>query len=239
MGRPMAKTTSNDSVEKSLPNAGKETSQSVRREIPGNLPYLPSSGTLKKILDKIIELAKPDKFNYDFLENVVKMPGGTPRACITILKKMNFLGSDNSPTELYSRFRTDSGRSSAALSGLKNAFPEIFKRSDYAYNVEDGKLRDIIMEITGLAAGDPVAIAIKGTFNVIKSFIAIGYNPSEGSVNDTALVSPQSSNGGEVKNVTDKRATLGIAYNINIVLPETSDLSVLNAIFKSIKENLL
>ncbi|MDP9572991.1 UNVERIFIED_ORG: hypothetical protein J2W66_003484 [Agrobacterium larrymoorei] len=32
---------------------------------------------------------------------------------------------------------------------------------------------------------------------------------------------------------------VGLVYNINIVLPETSDLKVLNAIFRSIKENLL
>ena len=227
-----------DDPQPSAPSAGKDTPP-VRREIPGNLPYLTSTGTLKKILDKTIDLAKPDKFNYDFLENIVKMPGGTARACISIMKKMNFLGSDNSPTELYSRFRTDSGRSIAAYQGLKNAFPEIFKRSDYAYNVEDGKLKDIIVEITGLAANDPVAIAIKGTFNVIKSYIAIGFTLGQENVTASSQVAPppaqivESSSGGK------QERAIGIAYNINIVLPETSDLSILNAIFKSVRENLL
>jgi len=36
-----------------------------------------------------------------------------------------------------------------------------------------------------------------------------------------------------------ERGAVRLAYNINIVLPETSDLAVLNAIFKSIRENLL
>lgn len=222
----------------SAPSGGKDTPP-VRREIPGNLPYLTSTGTLKKILDKTIDLAKPDKFNYDFLENVVKMPGGTARACISIMKKMNFLGSDNSPTELYSRFRTDSGRSIAAYQGLKNAFPEIFKRSDYAHNVEDGKLKDIIVEITGLAPNDPVAVAIKGTFNVIKSYIAIGFTLSQETVAAAGPVLPPSAQIVEPAPRERNERAVGIAYNINIVLPETSDLSVLNAIFKSVRENLL
>jgi hypothetical protein len=210
----------------------------ARREIPGNLPYLTASGTLKRILDRVVELAKPDKFNYDFLENVVKITGGSARACIPILKKMEFLNSDNSPTELYSRFRTESGRPQAAYAGLKNAFPEIFKRSDYAYSVEEAKLRDIILEITGLKANDTVAQAIKGTFNVIKSYISGGFNPSaDGAEPAQVEMQPTSEASGSGLSTGDRQ--IGIAYNINIVLPETSDLSVLNAIFRSLRENLL
>ena len=121
--------------EKQAANISADKSQAQpRRQIPGNLPYLTASGTLKTILNKIVELAKPEKFNYDFLNNVVKLSGGGARACIPILKKMDFLNSDNTPTELYSKFRTESGRSAAAYQGLRNAFPEIFKRSDYAGN---------------------------------------------------------------------------------------------------------
>lgn len=219
-------------------NAKKESAAS-RRGIPGNLPYLNSHGTLKRILDKAIELAKPDKFNYDFLENVVKITGGAARACIPIMKKMGFLNSDNTTTELYARFRTEGGRSAAAYTGLKNAFPEIFKRSDYAYSVEEAKLRDIIVEITGLKSNDPIAQAIKGTFGVIKTYISSGYNP------DVGVIEHQPSNDGGkdeppsgVRHESGER-TLGLSYNINIVLPETSDLNVLNAIFKSVRENLL
>lgn len=211
----------------------------VRREIPGNLPYLNAHGTLKRILDKTIELAKPDKFNYDFLENVVKITGGAARACIPIMKKMGFLNSDNSTTELYSRFRTEGGRSAAAYAALKNSFPEIFKRSDYAYKVDEGKLRDIIVEITGLKASDQVAQAIKGTFNVIKGYIDPVYNPDNAA--DTQSFGADSVSVAQAEPTVPPQSArqLGISYNINIVLPETSNLEVLNAIFKSVRENLL
>lgn len=229
------------SEENSKSNPKPEGSAS-RRQIPGNLPYLTSYGTLKKMLEKAIELAKPDKFNYDFLENVVKMRGGTAKSCIPILKKMNFLNSDGTPTELYSKFRTESGRSRAVYEGLRSAFPEIFKRSDYAYSLEEQKIRDIIVEITGLKSNDPVAKAIKGTFLTVRSFIEPTFNhandeqssQSESDISTTETLSTQT----HTANDTPSGA-LGISYNINIVVPETSDLNVLNAIFRSVKENLL
>jgi hypothetical protein len=223
------------------PSSEAKAVSAPQRKIPGNLPYLPASGTLKKALERLIEPAQPDKFNADFLENVLKLKGGSARGTIPILKRMGFLGNDGSPTDLYARFRTDSGRAQAALQGLRKGFPEIFKRSEYAHTVEDSKLRDIILEITGLKASDPVAQAIKSTFNVVKSYVPAGTMPGtpdeeppgeEGGGGAGGAGGAGGGAGGET-------GELRLAYNINIVLPETSDLKVLNAIFRSIKENLM
>lgn len=224
---------------------GLATKATPPRKIPGNLPYLAASGTLKRALERLIDASRPDKFNADFLENVLKLSGGAARATIPIMKKMGFLTSDALPTDLYAKFRTEGGRPTASLAGLRNGFPEIFKRSEYAHTVDDKKLRDIILEITGLKASDPVAQAIKSTFNVVKSFIPAGADLT-GTDEDLGMQDdgsgPQAAHNGQaevVRNVVRSSKSVGLVYNINIVLPETSDLKVLNAIFRSVKENLL
>ncbi|MDZ4056984.1 MAG: DUF5343 domain-containing protein [Polynucleobacter sp.] len=213
-----------------------------QRKIPGNLPYVTASGTLKRALERSIEASRPDKFNADFLENVLKLSGGGARATIPILKRLGFLSSEGVPTELYAKFRTAGGRGLATLQALRIGFPEIFKKSEYAHTVDDNKLRDIILEITGLKANDPVAIAIKSTFSAIKSFIPPGMEASpieqDAPMNDEGNSSQSSYASGETSTNHDNSG-IRLAYNINIVLPETSDLKVLNAIFRSIKENLL
>jgi hypothetical protein len=193
---------------------------------------------LKNVLTKIIELAKPDKFNYDFLENVVKMKGGGPRSCIPILKKMGFLNSDNTTTDLYARFRTQGGRSAAAYEGLRRAFPEIFKRSDYAYSLDENKIKDIIVEITGLQPGNQITRAIRGTFDAIRSFIEPGFNHESASEHETQTDTDSGSTESEIR-VRGGATRLGLSYNINIIVPETSDVRILNAIFRAVKENLL
>lgn len=214
----------------------------ARRKIPGNLPYLPASGTLKKALDRLIDAQRPERFNADFLENVLKLKGGTARATIPIMKKMGFLASDSSTTELYAKFRTASGRGPAALQGLRSAFPEIFRRSEYAHAVGDAKLKDIIVEITGLNSNDLVAAAIRSTFNVIKSFVPSDVDTAvQASEQLQVQVDESSSSKYQPTQTAESQGTgeIRLAYNINIVLPETSDLNVLSAIFKSIRENLM
>lgn len=221
-----------------------KSAPTVRREIPGNLPYLTASGTLKKVLERITEAAQPPKFNADFLENVVRIKGGAGRAVPPILKKLGMLSSDGVPTELYAKFRTESGRGRAAYQALRNGFPEIFKRSDYAHTVPDSKLRDIIVEITGLKPNDSIVQAIKGTFNSVKSFVTSDLDltgedgEGSGSADEGQFGSSGAAGGGFV-NPGIGNEGIRLAYNINIVLPETSDLKVLNAIFRSIKENLM
>ena len=219
------------------PKAGGGT---ARREIPGNLPYLTASGTLKKALDRLVEAQRPEKFSTDFLENVLKLTGGSARATIPILKKMGFLNSDGTPTELYAKFRTSGGQGGAALQGLKNAFPEIFRRSEYAHSADDGKLKDIIVEITGLKPSEPVAMAIRSTFNVIKSYVPAGLELGNAAPEPTSIEPDEvpDARPGSTSSA-DGGTGIRLAYNINIVLPETSDLTVLNAIFRSIKENLM
>lgn len=211
-----------------------ESEAGAPRKIPGNLPYLPGSGTLRRVLAGLIEAERPDKFNYDFLENVLKVSGGAARATIPILKRLGFVGVDGKPTDLYARFKTTSGRGPAALQALRTGFPEIFKRSEYAHTVPDAKLRDIIIEITGLAPTNRIVGFIRGTFDTVKAYVGPGSDkldepaqpPANPAVSDQpkALASPSG---------------IALAYNINVVLPETSDITVLNAIFRSIKENLL
>lgn len=222
----------------SSPKGTEKKAAVSRREIPGNLPYIMAPGTLKNVLAKAIELAKPDKFNYDFLENVVKIKGGGARSCVPILKKMGFVNSDNSTTELYGRFRTQGGRSAAAYEGLRRAFPEIFKRSDYAYSLDENKIKDIIVEITGLQPNNQVTRAIRGTFDSIRSFIEPGFNHESAGQHEVQS-EPDFPSAEIDAGVSAAPARLGLSYNINIIVPETSDVRILNAIFRAVKENLL
>lgn len=243
LAKPEDKSTAKPTSEAKAATTDQKPIVSQPRKIPGNLPYLAASGTLKKALDRIVEAPRPDKVNYDFLENILKIKGGSARSAIPILKRIGLVSSEGAPTDLYVKFQTQGGRGAAALAALRFGFAEVFRRSAYAHVVDDAKLRDLIQEITGLKSTDPVSIAIRGTFNVIKGYIPAGFDASPkeeeiGSLPDAhaATESPPAASlsAGHVQ-----RPNIGLVYNINVVLPETSDVKILNAIFKSLKENLL
>lgn len=149
--------------------AGKHDNK--RREIKGGLPYAVAPGVFKRALEGIIVSERPDKFSGHFLSTILNLTGGSAKAVPPLLKKMNFLSSDGTPTDLYSKFKSDSARSFAALEGLKSAFSEMFKRNEFVHKADDVKVIDLIVEITGLRKTDRIVGFTYQTFETIRSYI--------------------------------------------------------------------
>ena len=218
-----------------LSNEGK-VKGADRREIKGGIPYTPAPGVLKRALELIIEAERPDKFGANYMETILKLSGGGARAVPPMLKKMQFIGSDGTPTHLYSKFKTDSGRSAAAYEGLKNAFSELFRRNEYIYKADEGTVKDVIVEITGLKKNDSILRLMYNSFDSIRNFVSgpISANETDQQETDTGGLQTAATDG-----AAPLSSRIGLSYQINIVLPETENIAVFNAIFKSLRENLL
>ena len=212
----------------------KEAPKPKKTEVGGNFSYTNTPGKFKEVLDGLIKADRPPKFNRDFIETVLGVKGGTVSGYPPILKRIGFLTSDNSPTELYGKFQSDSERSAAALEGLQTGFAELFKRNIHIAKATDDKVKDYLVQITGRTKDDPAVKSILGTFNAIRSYINEDHPIAL--TNDDALSEPES---GQSASKTASSSSLGLSYHINIVLPETNDVTVFNAIFKSLRENLM
>lgn len=213
--------------------------QGARREIPGNLPYTTTPGKFKEILDAVIMAERPPKFSGDFMESVLGFSGGSARSIPPILKRMGYLTSDGTPTDLYAKFKSDSARSGAALQGLKAAFSEIFRKNEYAHRANEGSVKDIIVEITGLNKSDAVVRAIYGTFDALRSYVNANEVLPKGDEGRNEDVDESEEKDTSRRTGGAGPKSLGLTYNINIVLPETTNVQVFNAIFESVKRNLL
>jgi hypothetical protein len=149
---------------------------------------------------------------------------------------MNFITSDGTPTDLYSKFKTDSARGQAALDGLRNAYAELFRRNEFIHRADEAAVKDLIVEITGLKKNDGIVRMILQTFESIRGFADLSVNPSSDQVS-VGLPPDESSDRTSLNR--GGQQSLGLSYHINIVLPETENIAVFNAIFRSLRENLL
>lgn len=203
------------------------------RKIQGNLPYSASPGVLKNILQAITTAERPDTFSTDFMKTVLNFSGGSARAAPPFLKKVGFLDSAGHPTDRYARFQGDSSRSEAALEGLKEGFSEIFKRNKFAHKANENEIKDIIVQITGLQKSDSVLKLILSSYEALRSF----YDPSTTTV--TTEIEEKSDSKETIEKLDNHVQGIGLSYHINIVLPASEKVEVFDAIFKSLKENLL
>lgn len=204
-------------------------------------PFINSTGLISKIFEKIQQAKVPERYTTDFQETVLGYGSGSARPFIPFLKRLGFLESDGRPTDLYKRFRNNDSSGSAMADAMRVGFAEIFRRNDFAYNLSDDRLKNLIVEITGKEPNDSTVAAITGSFKACKQ-LADFESPSD-KMADDEKVAPLDPSRSMVKHDpsahTSKKTDFRLAYTININLPETTNVEVYNAIFFSLKQNLL
>jgi hypothetical protein len=207
------------------------------------LPYLVTPGLAPKILAKIQEARRPDRFTQDFLETKLGQSGGSARAIIPLLKRMGFLNSDGSPSNLYDRFRNAETQASAVAEGIRTAYSDLFDRNRYAGDLSKEKLKALMTEVTGAASDDRAIELTLSTFLKLKELADFDADPKSEALQERqslaaiAVADPRLGTDRLASN--SREVGLNLAYTINIVLPETTNPEVFNAIFGSIRENLL
>jgi hypothetical protein len=204
-------------------------------------PFMNGYGTAAKILKKIKEAQTPDRFTQDFLSTKLGFPGGTARPFIALAKRIGLLESDGRPTDLYKGFRNPSQSGAAMASAIRKGFSMLYERNEYVHDLDKKRLEGLVMEITGLSQGHATVRAIVGTFEALKAF-ADFTKPEPQQEKEEAKARPakkKASADVEPEPEETDNVRLNLSYTINIVLPKTEDVAVFNAIFKSLRENLL
>jgi hypothetical protein len=209
-----------------------------------NLPYVTTVSTLETMLEKIIAASVPERFTQDFVSTKLSMKGGTARAIIPFIKKMGFVASDGTPTELYKEFRNHTKSGAAVAKALKNVYGELYEMNEYAHDLKDSDLLGLIVEATGAEKSSAVVQKTLATFKTLKKLADFEIDleekepvqeinpeipPTQNIPIQTHLHQPPASTG----------EGINLSYTINLNLPATTDIEVFNAIFKSLKDHLL
>ncbi len=205
-----------------------------------DLPYMNAPGYIKKVLEKIVVAQTPSKFTQDFLSTVLGVGSSSARPIIPFFKRLGFLASDGSPTELYAQFRADSSRGVAAAKALSNGYGPLFESNEYIYKLDDSKLKEVITQLTGAEKGSKSVKSIVSSFNAVNEY-ADFESPSRGaeSLQEEDNEGLMTSSGVVNESPRGESRSIGLSYTINLNLPATSDIAVFDAIFKSLKEHLL
>jgi hypothetical protein len=220
-------------------------SVSVLGEIMANLPYVTATGNVARALKAIAAAATPDNVTQNFVQTMLKIPGGSGTQMTSFLKKIGFANPDGTPTDIYRRFRNEATRGRAAAESLKFGYAPLYRRNEFLHELSDKDLKGLILEETGLAADSNVPSLILSCIKAIKQFADFKDDGETSQADDfaappTSLGHPIAVQGLERSAQSAKTPVgLSLGYNIHLNLPATTDIAVFNAIFKSLKDNLL
>lgn len=200
-------------------------------------PYINAYNSIPILFGKIREAAVPTKFTNDFLATILGLTSSSHRALIPLLKRVDFLDGGGVPTNSYKEYRGEKGKSSILADKIKKAYADLYKTNEFAHTLQKKEIENIVITITGASKSDQQVPAIANTFlEFVKlaNFDTTATGNSLQKENDHPTKQPEVSSSGEIKQIG-----LGLSYTINLNLPPTTEIEVFNAIFKSLKENLL
>lgn len=199
-------------------------------------PYIISNNKVAPIFEKIKSAAKPLKFTHELLKKM-GFVSSNDRAMVSILKGLGFLTDDGSPTEYYDRLKDPKDHPYVIGERVKDLYSELFALDTDINNADDDEIKGAFARITGKDS-----LLVQRYTNTFKALCSVAKFDASPSINEPKkdIFEDETKQKGE-----EERSPLGTElkpdfhYNIQIHLPATTDISVYNAIFKSLKENLL
>ena len=198
-----------------------------------NPPYVYNYGKIAPLFAKIREASPPPRFNRDFVSTVLGFKSSSDQAFPPFLKRLGFVDDANVPTQDYKDYRGDEALARAIMAKrILASYPTIFQAKEYAWKLSKQELAATVKRVHGLSDQSQPLDAIVGTFTALCTLADFQSHPSK--IEEKAKVSEEPR---ELQTVASTR--LGLSYTIVLNLPATTDIDVFNAIFKSLKENIL
>jgi Family of unknown function (DUF5343) len=207
--------------------------------------YLISTKNLDAILKKIVDGVAPPKFSIEHLKSLGFGSSGD-RAIIPLLKDLGFLSADGAPLPRYHAYR-DRSRSKAVMAeALREAYEDVFHIREVPTQADRGAVEGLFKSKHN--STDKVAQLQAMTFYALLHAADLKASDPGSTLPETVKRNPQHdepsaepiANGSPIDLPTPaSRLTTELHYTIQVHLPATKDIEVFNAIFRSLRENLL
>ena len=199
--------------------------------------YMVSTKNVGEILRKMVEGVAPPKFTVDHLK-AIGNTSSNDRAIIPLLKDLGFLEADGTPTRRYHDYR-DKSRSKAVLAqALRDGYTDVFQIREHPTKADRTAIEGLFKSKHN--STDRVAKEQTSTFLAFLEHADMSAAPVS-VADEIPSVGDDTSDGAErvESHAPSSRLSTQLHYTIQVHLPATKDLEVYNAIFKSLKENLL
>ncbi len=201
-------------------------------------PYTISNNKLEPFLARIRTAARPERLGQDLLAKW-GFTASNDRAMPPLLRALGFLNQNNGPTPFYDRLRDINDWQFVLAERLREAYSDLFSIDPNIYKAPEQEIKGAMTRITGKDEE-----TVKRYLSTFRTLAALAKFESRVVNEETVVKNPETTNTPikpveQVAQTTHQPARKAeYHYNIQIHLPVTTDITVYNAIFRSLKDNL-
>lgn len=207
--------------------------------------YTVKPGSIPAYFEAMLNAEAPERFTTRFLESL-EFKSTNDRLFINVLKDLGFLDTDAVPTDRYYQFLDRSQSAKVVGEGVREAFSDLFAVNKNAQDLNADDVRNKLRTLYKGAKKDNLINRIASTFVALCDYADLTSPPSkDDSKREEREPLRDVPEPKEKPQPRDRPSSLGMGvsldslqYHINIVLPESRDQSVYDAIFKSLRDHL-
>jgi len=199
--------------------------------------YLTTQKNLEGILTAMRNAQAPDKFTQKFLEDL-GFTSSNDRLIINVLKSLGFLDDAGRPTKRYFEYLDQSQSARVLAEGVRDAYSDLFRVNK---NAQSMTKQDVMNKLKTLGEGklsDAVVDKMAMTFLALAKHSDFKSPSTKSHHTATPEPTPGPEAAPAESAVQSELSISGLVYNIQIVLPESRDTAVYDAIFSSLKTHL-
>ena len=205
--------------------------------------YTQKPGAIAAYFDAVLDAQPPDRFSIKFLENL-GFTSTNDRLLISILKELGFLNADGVPQQRYFDFMDRSQSRQVVNAGIRDMYSDLFAVNTKANELSATEVKNKLRTLYAGKKTNNVIDRIAKTFAALceyadfsKAAAATPSVPKQADDKKKSIAEHKKPEAG-IQTVAQAISLDSLQYHINIVLPETRDQGVYDAIFRSLREHL-
>jgi hypothetical protein len=204
--------------------------------------YTLKPGSIPAYFDAVLDAQAPERFSIKFLENL-GFTSTNDRLLVGIMKDLGFLNADSVPQQRYYDFLDRTRARLVLADAIRQAFSDLFAVNKKANELSAEDVKNKLRTLYTGKKTDNVIDRIASTFSALCEYAdfsqpAAEVKPLEEDKAKKKEEPQQKKLDRGIQTITGPVSLDSLQYHINIVLPETRDQGVYDAIFRSLREHL-
>lgn len=197
--------------------------------------YLVTTKNAETFFNAIQGAKAPERFTTKFLKDLA-FNSSNDRLYIGLLKGLGFLDDNGSPTDRYFVFLDHSQSRRVLADALRDAYDELFALNKNAQKMTLDEVKGKLKSLTQGQKSDTVIGWMANTFKDLAELADWAPTAAPPAKEDAEPIPVQPL---PLASQENPRRELELHYNIQLILPESRDQAVYDALFSSLRRHLL
>jgi len=206
--------------------------------------YTVKPGSIPVYFEAILNAEAPERFTTRFLTSL-EFKSTNDRLFIGVLKDLGFIDADGVPKQRYYEFLDRSQSPRVLAEAIRESYSDLFSINKEAHKLSSEEVRNKLRTLYAGSKKTALINRIASTFNALCDYADFSAPVKKHKESEPAEEKQEKKETKEpaVDLSKQAKAVKGVSldslqYHINIVLPESRDQAVYDAIFKALKEHL-